>query len=48
MGDIPAGCMVHRWYALPIERPELKNVKAWYERLSTRPAYQTHVKVKLT
>jgi len=48
MGDIPAGCMVHRWFALPIERPELKNVKAWYERLSTRPGYQTHVRVKLT
>jgi glutathione S-transferase len=48
MGDIPAGCFVHRWYALPIERPELRNVKAWYERLMTRPAYQKHVAVKLT
>ena len=48
MGDIPAGCMVYRWYALPIERPELKNVKAWYERLGTRPAYQQHVMVKMT
>jgi glutathione S-transferase len=48
MGDIPAGCFVHRWYALPIERPDLKNVKAWYERLMTRPAYQKHVAVKLT
>ncbi len=48
MGDIPVGCFVHRWYALPIERPELKNVKAWYERLSTRPAYQKNVMVKLT
>src|SRR5665213_519974 len=26
MGDIPVGCFVHRWYALPIERPDLKNV----------------------
>lgn len=43
MGDIPAGCFVHRWYALDIERPELKNVKAWYERLKTRPAYAKHV-----
>ena len=27
MGDIPVGCFVHRWYALDIERPELKNLR---------------------
>ena len=48
MGDIPVGSFVHRWYALPIERPELKNVKAWYERLKTRPAYAKHVMAPLS
>ena len=48
MGDIPVGCFVHRWYALAIERPDLKNVKAWYERLKTRPAYAKHVMPPLT
>jgi glutathione S-transferase len=48
MGDIPAGCMVYRWYALPMERPELANVKAWYERLCARPAYARHVMIKMT
>ena len=48
MGDIPVGCFVHRWYALSIERPDLKNVKAWYERLQTRPAYAKHVMPPLT
>jgi glutathione S-transferase len=48
MGDIAVGCWVHSWHALPIERPELKNVKAWYERLKTRPAYAKHVMVPLT
>jgi glutathione S-transferase len=43
MGDIPIGCFVHRWFALPIERPDLKNVKTWYERLKTRPAYVKYV-----
>ena len=43
MGDIPVGCFVHRWYALDVERPELKNVKAWYERLKARPAYVKYV-----
>ena len=48
MGDIPVGCMVHRWYALDIERPELKNLRTWYDRLATRPAYAKHVTVKMT
>lgn len=48
MGDIPAGCMAYRWFALPIERPPLKNLQAWYERLATRPAYAKHVMIKMT
>ena len=48
MGDIPVGCFVYRWYALDIERPELKNVRAWYERLGTRPGYAKHIMIKLT
>jgi glutathione S-transferase len=48
MGDIPVGCFVHRWYALDIERPDLANVKAWYERLKTRPAYVKHVMAPLS
>jgi glutathione S-transferase len=49
MGDIPLGAMVHRWYALPaIERPELVNLRAWYERLSEREAFKTHVMLPLT
>ncbi|MBV8391890.1 MAG: glutathione S-transferase [Alphaproteobacteria bacterium] len=48
MGDIPAGCFVHRWYALDIKRPDLRNVKAWYERLKDRPAYSKHVMSPLT
>jgi glutathione S-transferase len=48
MGDIPVGCFVHRWYALDIERPALKNLRTWYDRLATRPAYAKHIMVKLT
>ena len=48
MGDIPVGCFAYRWLALDIERPELKNLRAWYDRLATRPAYARHVMVKLT
>jgi glutathione S-transferase len=48
MGDIPVGCFAYRWHALDIERPELKNLKAWYERLATRPAYARHIMIKMT
>jgi len=48
MGDIPVGCFAHRWFALDIARPELKNVQAWYARLQARPAYAKHVMPPLT
>lgn len=43
MGDIPIGCCLWRYFSLPIERPELPNLRAYYERLAQRPAYQKHV-----
>ena len=42
IADIPIGLVVNRWYACPFERPKLAAVAAYYERLSTRPAYKTH------
>ena len=30
---------------MEIERPELARLRDWYERLSARPAYRTHVMV---
>lgn len=43
IGDIAVGVWVHRWYALPIERPDLPRVRAYYERLKERSAYRLHV-----
>ena len=43
MGDIVVGAWVHRWYALPIDRPDLPRVRAYYERLLERSAYRLHV-----
>jgi glutathione S-transferase len=48
MGDIPIGCLIFRWFTLPIERPPLPNVEAWYKRLSERPGYKTHAMQPLT
>lgn len=48
MGDIPLGCFIYPWFELPLERPDLPALAAWYERLKQRPAYQTTVMIPLT
>lgn len=47
IADIALGGFLHRWMALPIERPELPRLQGWYERLLLRPAYRRHVAVPL-
>ena len=44
--DIPWGVHAHRWFGmdyLGLARPDLPALKAWYDRLRQRPAYQQHV-----
>jgi len=48
MGDIPLGCAVWRWMALPIERPRLSNIERWFEALTQRSAYRKLVMLPLT
>ena len=43
MADIALGNAVHRWFKLPVARPELPPLKRWYDRLCARPAYREHV-----
>jgi glutathione S-transferase len=47
-GDIPMGCTIWRWMALPIERPAMPNLERWYESLTRRPAYRKIVMLPLT
>jgi len=47
LADIPLGIMVHRFYALEIERPDIPLVRAYYDRLLARPAYVRHVALPL-
>ncbi|HKA42276.1 MAG TPA: glutathione S-transferase C-terminal domain-containing protein, partial [Burkholderiales bacterium] len=48
MGDIPMGVALHRWFTLPIERPDYPNLHAYYGRLKQRPAYAQHCAGPLT
>jgi glutathione S-transferase len=43
MADIVIGAMAFRYMTLPIGRPDLPHMTAWYDRLTARPAYQKHV-----
>ncbi|MDX9999550.1 MAG: glutathione S-transferase family protein [Phenylobacterium sp.] len=42
-GDIPLGMIVNRWFKLPIERPELPVISAYYARLQQREPYVRNV-----
>ena len=48
LGDIPLGCGIWRWMALPIERATQPHVVRWFERLGERPVYRKIVMSPLT
>ena len=48
LADIPVGVHVHRWFAMPVMRPELPHLRNWYDRLLQRPAYCMHCSASLT
>lgn len=48
MGDIPMGVAAFRWFNMPIDRPSLRNLEAWYERIVQRPAFKEHCAAPLT
>jgi glutathione S-transferase len=48
IGDLPLGCHVQLWMRLPIERPAHANLRRWFERLCSRPAYKKIVDLPLS
>jgi glutathione S-transferase len=48
MGDIPMGVALHRWFLLPVERPDYSNLAAYYDRLKQRPAFMEHCAAPLS
>ena len=43
LADIPWGVHAHRWFNMDFERPDVPGLRAWYDRLCARQAYQTAV-----
>ena len=48
IGDIPIGATCYRYLGLPIDRPSLPNLEAWYERLKQRAPFREHVMLPIT
>lgn len=48
MGDIPAGAALYRYMEMPLDRPSLANVEAYYKRLQERPSYQIDIMIPLS
>jgi len=48
LAEIVMGTLVYRWHAFPLERPPLKNLKSWYERMRERPAFRAHIEIPIT
>ena len=48
MADIPLGCSAYRWHSMSFDRPELVNLKRWWDQLAARRAYQEQVMLPIT
>ncbi len=49
LADIALGPYLHRWFALPIARADLRALRGWYDRLLERHAgFRNHVAVALS
>ncbi|MCD9030217.1 glutathione S-transferase [Luteimonas sp. Y-2-2-4F] len=42
LADVALGLSVNRWFETPVAHPPLPAVRAYYERLSERPAFRVH------
>ena len=43
MSDIIMGAASYRYLSLPIERPNLSNLKGWYEKISKRDCFKNNI-----
>ncbi len=48
IADVPVGALTYRWYGLDVEHPDYPALRAWYDCLAQRPAFQEHVMLPIT
>lgn len=49
LADISIGPLVHRWFSLPVARPDYPHLKAWYDSMcERRPFFENVVKIEFS
>ena len=48
LAEIVLGTQIYRWFTFAIERPELGNLRGWYERMRHRPGFKAHIEQPIT
>jgi glutathione S-transferase len=48
LAEIVLGTQIYRWFTFPIERPELGNLRAWYDRMRQRPGFKEYIGIPIT
>ncbi len=48
VADVALGVYAHRWFELPVARPDLPALRGWYDRLRSRPGYARHCAAKMS
>jgi len=48
LAEIVLGTQIYRWFAFPIEQPELPNLRARYDRMHQRPGFKKHIETGIT
>lgn len=48
IADIPMGVYAHTYFAIPVDRPDLRHLADWYARLQKRPGYAAQVMIPLS
>ena len=48
LAEIALSIFAHRWFSLPVARPELPNLADWYARLGRCEGFRRHVAVPLS
>jgi glutathione S-transferase len=48
LAEIVMGTQIYRWFTFAIERPELPNLRAWYQRINERPGFKTNIVSPIT
>jgi len=48
LAEIVLGTQIYRWFTFAIERPNLPNLHAWYQRMRQRPGFKEHIEIPIT